>query len=176
MYAEGSPPLSDLFHVFSSSLLTLTLKLYHTAAPFKRHLPSNFIRQLAKLRADALGLFLFIMHDGILKQRIKSLDRLYRVISLRHRHSLYSVLSTPPMGSDPHASMLETGHLLFDLVFLRRHIISPHMLHRRRDPNLLAQPLQVQRVAPNILSIWIKRVCRQNQIHTSSHVRLNLSV
>ena len=67
MYAEGSLPLSDLFHVFSSSLLALTWKLYHTAALFKRHPPSNFIRQLAQLLAEALGLGFVAMHDGIFK-------------------------------------------------------------------------------------------------------------
>ena len=65
------------------------VKSYHTAALFKHHLPSNFIRQLAQLFADAFCLFLVTMHDGILKQgamravaharrRLKSLDRLYR--------------------------------------------------------------------------------------------------
>ena len=44
------------------------MKFYHTAALFKHHLPSNFIRQLALLFADTLGLFLVIMHDGILKR------------------------------------------------------------------------------------------------------------
>jgi len=57
--------------------------------PYCRHLPSNFIRQPAQLFADTLGLFLVTMHDGILEQGVKSLDRLYRVISLRHRHFLY---------------------------------------------------------------------------------------
>ena len=42
------------------------------------HLPSDRIRQLAQFFADALGLGFVIMHDGILKQGIKSLDRLYR--------------------------------------------------------------------------------------------------
>ena len=78
LYTECNLPLSDLFHVISSSLLARTLKLYHTAALSKRHLPSNFIRQLAQLFADALDLFLVTMHDGILKQGVKSLDRLYR--------------------------------------------------------------------------------------------------
>ena len=88
-----------------------------------QHLPSNRFRQPAQLFADALGLFLVIMHDGILKRcaaeatlrrgdsptanpkgaqasaGVKSLDRLYRVVSLRHRHSLYSTISTPPMGA-----------------------------------------------------------------------------
>ena len=65
------------------------VKSYHTAALFKRHLPSNFIRHPAQLLADAFGLFLVTMHDGILKQgawpavaharrRLNSLDRLYR--------------------------------------------------------------------------------------------------
>ena len=65
---------------------------------------SNFIRQLAQLFAETFSLFLISMHDGILKQGVKSLDRLNRVVSLRHRHSLYSTTSTPPMGlsiSDP---------------------------------------------------------------------------
>lgn len=48
--------------------LPLMVKLYHTAAIFKRHMPSNFIRQLAQLLADALSLFLVTMHDGILKR------------------------------------------------------------------------------------------------------------
>ena len=39
---------------------------------------SNLVRQLAKLRADALGLFLVSMHDGILKHGVKSLDCLNR--------------------------------------------------------------------------------------------------
>jgi hypothetical protein len=39
------------------------VKLYHTAALFKRHLPSNLIRQFAQLLADAFGIFLVIMHD-----------------------------------------------------------------------------------------------------------------
>ena len=78
MYTADNLPLSNLFHVFSPSLLTLTLKSYHTAALFKHHLPSNFIRQLAQLFADTLGLFLVTMHDGLLKRCVKSLDRLYR--------------------------------------------------------------------------------------------------
>ena len=69
MYTEGGLILADLFHVLSSSLLALMLKSYHTAAPYKRHLPSNFIRQLAQLFADALGLFLVI----ILKQGVSRL-------------------------------------------------------------------------------------------------------
>lgn len=44
------------------------VKLYHTAAIFKRHMPSNFIRHPAQLFADAFGLFLVTMHDGILKR------------------------------------------------------------------------------------------------------------
>ena len=60
--------------------------------------------QLAQLLAEALGLFLVIMHDGILKQGVKSLDRLNRVVPLRHRPSLYSTTSTPPMGSVPLSS------------------------------------------------------------------------
>ena len=87
MYTTDSLPLSDLFHVFSSSLLALTWKLYHTAALFKRYLPSNVIRQPAQLFADALGLFFVTMHDGILEQGVKSLDRLNLLVSLRHRHS-----------------------------------------------------------------------------------------
>ena len=42
------------------------VKLYHTAALFKRQLPSDFIRQFAQVLADAFGLFLVTMHDGIL--------------------------------------------------------------------------------------------------------------
>ena len=75
------------------------VKLHHTAALFKRHLPSNRFRQPAQLLADALGLFSVTMHDGILKQGVKSLNRPYRVVSLRHRHSLYSTTPTPPIGS-----------------------------------------------------------------------------
>ena len=48
--------------------LPLMMKLDHTAALFKRHLPSNFIRQPAQLFADAFGLFLVTMHDGILER------------------------------------------------------------------------------------------------------------
>ncbi len=95
-------PLFDLFHVFASSLLALTLESYHTAAPFKRHLLSNSIRQPAQLLADALGLFLVVMHDGMFKQGVKSLDRLYRVVSPRHRHSLYSTIYIPQMGPLEH--------------------------------------------------------------------------
>ena len=51
----------------------LTLESYHTAALFKRHLPSNFIRQPAQLFADAFGLFLVIMHDTAPYIRIKIL-------------------------------------------------------------------------------------------------------
>ena len=53
------------FHLHS---LPLTLKLYHTAALFKHHLPSTFIRQPAQFFADAFGLFLVTMHDGILER------------------------------------------------------------------------------------------------------------
>ncbi len=35
-----------------------------------------------KLRADALGLFLVPMHDGVFKQRIEPLDFLNRFVSL----------------------------------------------------------------------------------------------
>ena len=66
------------------------VKLYHTAALFKHHLPSNFIRQPAQLFADTLGLFLVTMHDGILKRCVKSLDRLYRIVYLRYRIALLS--------------------------------------------------------------------------------------
>ena len=48
------------------------MKLYHIAALFKHHLPSNFIRQPAQLFADALGLFLVTIHDGILKRDASS--------------------------------------------------------------------------------------------------------
>ena len=72
------------------------------------HLPSNRFCQLAQLFADALGLFLVIMHDGILEQGVKSLDRLYRVVSLRHRHRLYFIISTPSMGFVPFATPTST--------------------------------------------------------------------
>ena len=49
------------------------MKLYHTAALFKHHLPSDFIRQFAQLLADAFGLFLVTMHDGILEQGVSRL-------------------------------------------------------------------------------------------------------
>jgi hypothetical protein len=68
---------------------TLILKTYRAAALLAA-LPSNLIRQLAQFFADALGLGFVIMHNGILKQQIKALDRLNSVVSLRHRHSLYS--------------------------------------------------------------------------------------
>ena len=48
--------------------------------------------------ADAFGLSFVTVHDGILKQGVKSLDRLYRIVSLRHRHRLYSTISTPTNG------------------------------------------------------------------------------
>ena len=57
---------------------------------------SDLVRQLAKLGADALGLFLVAVHNGILKQGIKSLDRLNRIVSLRHRHRLYSTNGVRP--------------------------------------------------------------------------------
>ena len=99
-----------------SSLLTLTLKLYHThprAGRAGAPRPPTFRKTNAPAGpffADAFGFV--TVHDGILKQRaghavaharrrLKSLDRLYRVASLRHRHSLYSTTPTPPMGSDP---------------------------------------------------------------------------
>ena len=120
MYTAGNLPLSDLFHVFPPSLLALPLRLYHTAALFKHHLPSDFIRQFAQLLEDAFGLCLVTMPDGILERcaaeatlrrgdsptanpkgaqasaGVKSLDRLYRVVSLRHRHSLYSTNGVRP--------------------------------------------------------------------------------
>ena len=49
-----------------------------------------------------LGFLLFL--GGILLRR-PSLDRLSHIISLRHRHSLYSTIFTPPMGSVPLASL-----------------------------------------------------------------------
>ena len=62
------------------------LVLYHTfSIPL-----SNFIRQLAQFFAYALGPGFVSMLTDIFKQGVKSLDRLYRIISLRHRHSLYS--------------------------------------------------------------------------------------
>ena len=99
-----------------SPLLTLTLKLYHThprAGRAGAPRPPTFRKTNAPagpFGADAFGFV--TVHDGILKQRaghavaharrrLKSLDRLYRVASLRHRHSLYSTTPTPPMGSDP---------------------------------------------------------------------------
>jgi hypothetical protein len=72
MYTAGNLLLSDLHS------LPLMVKLYHTASLFKHHPPSTFIRQPAQLFTDALGLFLVTMHDRILKQSVKSLDRLYR--------------------------------------------------------------------------------------------------
>ena len=62
---------------------------------------SNLIRQLAQLFADALGLFLDTTRDGILKQGVKSFDRLYRVICG------IAIVSTPSMGSVPLASTWE---------------------------------------------------------------------
>jgi hypothetical protein len=59
------------------------VKLYHTAALFKHHLPSNFIRQPAQLFADALGLFVVTMHDGILKRDVSSRSIASIVLVLR---------------------------------------------------------------------------------------------
>lgn len=47
------------------------------------------------------SLFLVTMHDGMLKQGIKSFNRLYRIVSLQHRNSFYSTMSTPPLGPVP---------------------------------------------------------------------------
>ena len=93
----------------SKQFFQFTLR-YHNVSPrqiipYCRHLPSNFIRQLAQLLAETCGLFLASMHESILKQGVKSLDRPYRIVSLRHRHSLYSTIFTPPMGSVPLASL-----------------------------------------------------------------------
>lgn len=43
---------------------------------------------MAQFGAEAFGLGFVAMHDGILKQGVKSLDRLNLLVSLRHRHSL----------------------------------------------------------------------------------------
>jgi hypothetical protein len=59
------------------------VKLYHTATLFKRHLPSNFIRHPAQLFADAFGLFLVIMHDGILERDASSCSIASIVLVLR---------------------------------------------------------------------------------------------
>ena len=121
-----------------SSLLTLTLKLYHThprAGRAGAPRPPTFRKTNAPAGpfvADAFGIV--TMHDGILKQRagnavaharrrLKSLDRLYRVASLRHRHSLYSTTPTPPMGSDPWAP----------LRVLRSEIHGEDAIQRHRD-------------------------------------------
>ena len=94
----------------------MLVKLYHThprAGRAGAPRPPTFRKTNAPAGpfvADAFSLV--TVHDGILKQRawravahalrrLKSLDRLYRVASLRHRHSLYSTTPTPPMGSDP---------------------------------------------------------------------------
>ena len=98
--------------------LPLTLKFYHTAALFKHHLSSDFIRQFAQLLADAFVLFLVTMHDGILKQgawpavaharrRLKSLDRpIVLVLRSAQREGGSSlcgiaIISTPPTGFAP---------------------------------------------------------------------------
>ena len=59
-------------HVWPKRLkeFLLTHPLYKSptsAAPSNYHPPSNLVHQLAKLLADALGLFFVPMHDGILK-------------------------------------------------------------------------------------------------------------
>ena len=51
----------------SNSLLVIIVVPPRQTIPYCRHLPSNFIRQLAQLFADAFGLFLVTMHDGIFK-------------------------------------------------------------------------------------------------------------
>ena len=47
-------------------------------------------------RAEALGLGFVSMHDRIFKQRIQPLDRLNRIVSLWHRHRLYSANGVRP--------------------------------------------------------------------------------
>ena len=51
----------------SNSLLVIIVVPPRQTIPYCRHPPSNFIRQLAQLLAEALGLFLVSMHDGIFK-------------------------------------------------------------------------------------------------------------
>ena len=62
------------------------------------------VGEALQLFADALGLGFVIMLNGILKQGIQSLDFLNHIISLWHRHSLYSTISTPLMGPVPLSS------------------------------------------------------------------------
>ena len=57
-------------------------------------LSSNLFRQAEKGGAEAGGLGFVVVHDGILKQSVKSLDRLNLRVSLRHRHSTTPTLPT----------------------------------------------------------------------------------
>ena len=65
--------------------------------------PLNLFRQAAEGGAEAVGLGFVVVHDGILKQGVKSLDRLDLLVSLRHRHD-YSSAATSPLGVVSHFS------------------------------------------------------------------------
>ena len=132
LYTKCNLLLSDLFHVFSPSLLTA----HGEIVPHCRALQTPSAVRLhpsacaAPRGCDRLGLFLVTMHDGILDrcaaeamlQRgdsstanpkgaqasagVKPLNRLYHVISLRHRHSFYSTIFTPRIGPIPLNSLI----------------------------------------------------------------------
>ena len=55
----------------------------------------HLLHQFRQLGAEAGGLGFVAMHDDIFKQGVKSLDRLYCIVSLRHRHCLYSTNGVP---------------------------------------------------------------------------------
>ena len=65
-------------------------KCYEATDSYNLHSITPHFRLYRFMTLLLPGLFLVTMHDGIFKQGVKSLDRLYRIVSLRHRNSLYS--------------------------------------------------------------------------------------
>ena len=134
-----------------------------STAPSNYHLPSNLVRQLAKLGADALGLFLVSIHDGILKQgawpavaharrRLKSLDRLYRVVSLLHRHCYSSHTLTAyswgwPTLSPDRITLIASQPLAPSAVIESQQRLVLHMLIATKQKRFMVRLLIVGRAA-----------------------------
>ena len=58
---------------------------------------------------EAVGLGFVVVHDGILKQGVKSLDRLDLLVFLRHRHSLTMSRGPTPRGKHLRKTWLNRG-------------------------------------------------------------------
>ena len=73
--AAPPPSPTNRQYFFTSSIVSISFLL------------SNLFRQAAEGGAETVGLGFVVVQDSILKQGVKSLERLYCIVSLRHRHS-----------------------------------------------------------------------------------------